>query len=83
MPPDHRLQPLIREARTLGRNLVFHHHRRGRGQARSYICLSLIIFPGFDYGFYVKSVLSPQPGYDLVQPLSGQAAGIVHKYPDF
>jgi len=83
MPPDYSFHPLLRDARPLGSKLVFHHHRRGRRLAGSHVGLRLVCFPGLGNGLHLKSVFLPQPGHDLVQPLSGEAAGIVHKYPDF
>ena len=83
MPPDYPFHPLLREVRSLARKLVFHHHRRGRGQPRGPVRFGLVFFPGLGNVHHFKTIFCAQPGHDLVEPLSGQAAGIIHKDADF
>jgi len=83
MPPDGRLDFLSRDFLPLTRHLSCHHHRRGPGQARGFRCFALVFFPGPGNGLHLDLIFLAQPGQDLLDALSGQAAGIVQKNPDF
>jgi len=83
MPPDHRLQAFFRDARPLSRNLVPDHHRRSHRQSRGLMRITLVFIPGLGNDLHVNLVFLAQPGHNLMDTLSGQAAGIVDKKPDF
>jgi hypothetical protein len=83
MPLDHCLQTFFRDVRALGRNLVPHHHRRGRGQARCPVRIALVFFPGSGNVHHFKVIFLAQPGHDLAQAFSGQAVRLVQKKSDF